>query len=445
MSEFRRQQDPRGGGRGPQYGGSRLGPGPGGTGGGAGVGSGPRPPGDDVPLPDRILVTEEVRALLRANPDWIRRTSPGLRYQRLLDLWERQAEAGALEYRRKRNDRSRVLGRFIRPTNRAQAGEWAALLDAIHSRQEFLRGLTRPERVLRFELRTESPFVTGLGKEHPLENGFAFLKPYGVPYLAGSGVKGALRSVCERIHGETEARTVFGTAGQNRDSEEDNQRGQVEVWDLFPVLPPRRNMFRADLNNPHYPDYYQGKEPPTEWQSPVPTYFMTLQSQLQWVLYVRIGDLVTEAEVATLTRVITECVREAGAWSGLGGKKSWGYGLFAVVEEEATPSGQGRGVTGSQAAETSAGAADGPSATGGSRGARGTPEQSPLELRVSRIRASEFGSLPGLIDDLRCQPPVEAARLRQLLLDRVGGFEKGDRGKWRKKIDEKWPPEGTPA
>ncbi|MBK7051992.1 MAG: type III-B CRISPR module RAMP protein Cmr6 [Rhodoferax sp.] len=38
-----------------------------------------------------------------------------------------------------------------------------------------------------------APFATGLGNEHPIENGFAFLTPYGLPYLAGSGVKGILR------------------------------------------------------------------------------------------------------------------------------------------------------------------------------------------------------------------------------------------------------------
>ena len=44
-----------------------------------------------------------------------------------------------------------------------------------------------------------SPFATGLGIEHPLENGFAFLNPYGLPYLPGSGVKGVLRRAAEEL------------------------------------------------------------------------------------------------------------------------------------------------------------------------------------------------------------------------------------------------------
>ena len=53
-----------------------------------------------------------------------------------------------------------------------------------------------------------SPFMTGIGNEHPLENGFAFLNPYGLPYLPGSSVKGVLRTAAEELalglYGETE-------------------------------------------------------------------------------------------------------------------------------------------------------------------------------------------------------------------------------------------------
>jgi CRISPR-associated protein Cmr6 len=42
-----------------------------------------------------------------------------------------------------------------------------------------------------------APLATGLGNEHPVENGFSFVSPYGLPYIAGSGVKGALRRAAE--------------------------------------------------------------------------------------------------------------------------------------------------------------------------------------------------------------------------------------------------------
>ena len=44
-----------------------------------------------------------------------------------------------------------------------------------------------------------SPFMTGIGNEHPLENGFSFLFPYGLPYLPGSSVKGVVRRAAEEL------------------------------------------------------------------------------------------------------------------------------------------------------------------------------------------------------------------------------------------------------
>jgi CRISPR-associated protein Cmr6 len=73
----------------------------------------------------------------------------------------------------------------------------AEVLDGIRTRQQALFA-TYPEG-LRIEAVSTAPFATGLGNEHPVENGFAFLTPYGLPYLAGSGVKGVLRRAAEEL------------------------------------------------------------------------------------------------------------------------------------------------------------------------------------------------------------------------------------------------------
>ncbi|RMD83546.1 MAG: type III-B CRISPR module RAMP protein Cmr6, partial [Candidatus Dadabacteria bacterium] len=44
-----------------------------------------------------------------------------------------------------------------------------------------------------------APLITGSGNPHPVENGFAFLAPYGVPYLAGSSLKGIMRRAAEEL------------------------------------------------------------------------------------------------------------------------------------------------------------------------------------------------------------------------------------------------------
>lgn len=68
-----------------------------------------------------------------------------------------------------------------------------------------------------------APFATGLGNEHPVENGFAFLTPYGLPYLAGSGVKGVVRHAAEEIALFPEE---YGVTG-------DERLTMLDVWWLF--------------------------------------------------------------------------------------------------------------------------------------------------------------------------------------------------------------------
>lgn len=70
------------------------------------------------------------------------------------------------------------------------------LLDSLRRRQD---ALAVGDWVMSIETVTTSPITTGLGNPHPVENGFAFLSPYGVPYLAGSGVKGVVRRAAEEL------------------------------------------------------------------------------------------------------------------------------------------------------------------------------------------------------------------------------------------------------
>ena len=78
----------------------------------------------------------------------------------------------------------------------AGMGEAAeALLEAWNDRADE----TVPDHVWVQQAELVAPLATGLGNPHPVENGFAFLSPYGVPYIAGSGVKGVLRRAAEEL------------------------------------------------------------------------------------------------------------------------------------------------------------------------------------------------------------------------------------------------------
>lgn len=75
----------------------------------------------------------------------------------------------------------------------------AEMLRHIRDRQNATADALGHDMACRFEAVSTAPFVTGVGMEHPVENGFAFLSPYGLPYLAGSGVKGVLRKAAEEL------------------------------------------------------------------------------------------------------------------------------------------------------------------------------------------------------------------------------------------------------
>ncbi len=73
------------------------------------------------------------------------------------------------------------------------------LIHSLIERQRGIAELIQSRIAWRGKMFSLGPFVTGLGLEHPLENGFSFLSPYGVPYLPGSAVKGVVRRAAEEL------------------------------------------------------------------------------------------------------------------------------------------------------------------------------------------------------------------------------------------------------
>ena len=128
--------------------------------------------------------------------------SPGLRFGMYLKLW-------GVDSRSKQNlwtthdVNYRTAGknheeREFKDENKTSALDVATPLSEIDrktmaahvQRQQAIFFAAAGEDGLELMAKSVSPFTTGLGNEHPLENGFAFLNPYGLPYLPGSGRQG---------------------------------------------------------------------------------------------------------------------------------------------------------------------------------------------------------------------------------------------------------------
>ena len=137
--------------------------------------------------------------------------SPALRFGMFLQLWGVDSRSKQnlwtthdVNYRKTGRDRKE---RRFEDENKTRALAAAASLSAIDrrsisahvQRQRTIFDAATGADGLELMAKSVAPFTTGLGNEHPLENGFAFLNPYGLPYLPGSGVKGVVRRAAEEL------------------------------------------------------------------------------------------------------------------------------------------------------------------------------------------------------------------------------------------------------
>jgi CRISPR-associated protein Cmr6 len=130
--------------------------------------------------------------------------APGHRYQMYLRFWQGANGNTFSAYKKCRPQGAAERATFARESadtlkEACPLGKTAkAVLTGLRQRQHNLIA-TYGNEALHIPATSTAPFATGLGNEHPIENGFAFLTPYGLPYLAGSGVKGVLRRAAEEL------------------------------------------------------------------------------------------------------------------------------------------------------------------------------------------------------------------------------------------------------
>lgn len=178
-------------------------------------------------------------------------------------------------------------------------------------------------------LKNLTRFVTGMGREHPLENGFTWHHTLGVPYLPGTGVKGVLRAWLRDQDDQRDEKGRLVDSQRVTDllgSQESASR--VTFLDMLPTAPPR---LAVEIMTPHYGPYYQEKETPGDWHSPVPISYLAVDAGARW----QVGILpapgqraIKEDEVAPLKSALLEALD----WLGAGAKTATGYGQF---EEDA--------------------------------------------------------------------------------------------------------------
>ncbi|MDP2811903.1 MAG: type III-B CRISPR module RAMP protein Cmr6 [Rhodocyclaceae bacterium] len=204
------------------------------------------------------------------------------------------------------------------------------LLAGLLARQ---RALAEASGALVLEAKSLSPFATGLGLEHPVENGFAFLSPYGLPYLAGSGAKGVFRKAAEELTCEdnapltlTDVDALFGP-----EDNDNARRSALAFWDVFPDGP----AMSVEIMTPHHSGYYQNGGTPNDAGQPNPIPFLAIPHGAKFRFVVQCDERrLPEALVSRWKETVTAIFTHACDWRGFGAKTAVGYGALAPLTEQ---------------------------------------------------------------------------------------------------------------
>ena len=297
-----------------------------------------------MPLPQRVA------AIPAYVPTDLSDAAPGHRFQLYLKHWQGANGNAFAPYKK-----TKPLGKDERATfDRECAGVLRELCPLPPTSMNVLKGLLARQKSLiqhygangyRISTASTAPFATGLGNEHPIENGFAFLTPYGLPYLAGSGVKGILRRSMQELLDDGEAgfthpaiNALFGPEldPESGNEPEDAKRGALDFWDVFPS--PEKGKLAVEIMTPHYSKYYQGEEPPHDSGAPVPVSFLAVPAKSQFDFHVVCHTSRLPPALASQWRTLLDrAFQHAFEWVGFGAKTSVGYGAMAPVAPSVAP------------------------------------------------------------------------------------------------------------
>lgn len=278
--------------------------------------------------------------------------SPGLRFGMYLPLWGRNHSTNKLLWethdvkyevrgsnREERSVRNENKVPSLQQALELTASDRAAAQSWLDRQTHLAEALVTTGQMLRVEAVSVAPFSTGLGNEHPTENGFAFLNPYGLPYLAGSGVKGVLRAAARELArgdwGETHGwdnPAIDALFGIQADDDAALRRGALICWDVLPRLAGDRLV--VEIMTPHQTHYLQNGDSPHDSGSPNPVAFLAVPARSQFAFHVQCNTRLLAGFDAALVNRWPEMVRaaleHAFQWLGFGAKTRVGYGAMEL-------------------------------------------------------------------------------------------------------------------
>ena len=174
-------------------------------------------------------------------------------------------------------------------------------------------------------LALESRLFIGLAGGGMLETGCAISHSYGTPYIPGSSVKGVVRShaeerfcMADELEGRAICNELFGA--QQDIHNPAGLAGLISFHDAWWVPKSAKTPLVEEVVTTHHMNYYgdDGKEPATDFDSPVPNAQVAAQGEFLFVM----------AGPSAWLGLAEEILVGALCTRGIGAKTRAGYGYF---------------------------------------------------------------------------------------------------------------------
>ncbi len=168
----------------------------------------------------------------------------------------------------------------------------------------------------------ESRLLIGLSGTGALETGCAINHCYGMPYIPGSSIKGAIRAWA-REHLGKQSDVIRQLLGGTDDEQLPDLSGVVNIYDAWWIPEPGDSPpFSQDVITCHHPDYYanSGAKPASDLDSPVPNALIGVDGSFFFVVQGR----------PEYTNSIFSIMENALGENGIGAKKKAGYGFMSL-------------------------------------------------------------------------------------------------------------------
>lgn len=240
------------------------------------------------------------------------------------------------------------------------------------------------------DYKTKWRLAIGLGGSSVFETGMTLHHLYGFPYIPASSIKGILRSwiITEYFQKDDNNKSnlinaefnaldnktfclIFGCSKDRQKVLFDDNRmpllnkkgkyktktepsalekdhiGNIVFFDAYPTS--EKINVEVDVMTPHYQPYYNDEDnikPPADYYNPVPIHFLTVKdTSFQFLFGIRKGitdkelnclkkdDLKFCGKTGNIIKILSELLKEALIFNGIGAKTAVGYGRMKQANE----------------------------------------------------------------------------------------------------------------